>query len=311
MKISTEDLRPLLSVAAAMLDSSGVLLDANAGFLRLLGPGAEARVGSVIRRFFLQPGFSEMMGSPGGGEGELYRGLMTIGDMTGESRTLRGRVWRAADGIRLLAEHDVEELERIGDTMHELNRESLLSQRALGLENIGLKGREAQIVETSLTDMLTGVGNRRKLDQALVTEIARATRTGSPFSAMMADIDHFKAINDRHGHAAGDRVLTRFGELLRVQTRPTDIVARFGGEEFIVLMPHTGLENAIEVAERIRKLLASERSEPQLGQVTTSCGVAQWSTGQDAPTFLHRMDAALYQAKASGRDQVVVSASPE
>ena len=310
MKISAEELSPLLSVAMARLDASGVLLEANAGFLRLLGPGAAPRIGSVIRRYFIQPEFPAIAGSLAGGEGELYRGLLTIGDMAGKVRTLRGRVWRDADGIRVLAEHDVEELERIGDSMQELNSESLLSQRALGVENVGLRGREAQIVETSLTDTLTGVGNRRRLDQALVTEFARSTRNGSPLSALMADIDHFKGINDRHGHAAGDRVLARFGELLRLQTRPTDIVARFGGEEFVVLMPHTSLVQATLVAERIRKALASEGSEPLIGTVTTSCGVAERSPGEEAASFLRRIDAALYQAKASGRDRVEVSGAP-
>lgn len=307
--ISTRDLDGFLSVAAAIIDPASTLLAANAGFLRLLGAGSDKRIGTKIGHFFVQPNFATLVGALPGTIGEVYKGLLTIGDYTGTSRTLRGRVWRIAEGIRLLAEHDVEELERVAKSMKDMGHDSLLAHRALGVENIGLKRREARALETSLTDALTGVGNRRRLDQALAAEITRVTRTDQPLSATMADLDHFKKINDRFGHAVGDKVLARFGRLLRAQTRPTDIVVRYGGEEFLVLMPHTDLGRAMDVAERIRGVLEKEHIEPLCDAVTSSFGVAERLVGEGAEAFLRRVDAALYEAKESGRNRVV-SASP-
>lgn len=309
MKISAEDVDSLLSIAACVLDPAGVLLRANAGLLRLLGAPGEQRIGTRIGRFFIQPDFATLAQATPGKDGEIYRGLMTIGEYAGRTHSLRGRVWRTTEGIRLLAEHDVEEFDRMSDAMQEVASEALLSQRAIGVENLRLKSSEARLAEASLSDVLTGVGNRRKLDQALEVEIARAERADRPLSALMADIDHFKNINDRYGHAAGDRVLARFGALLQAQTRPTDIVARFGGEEFVVLMPNTALARATEVAERIRKALELERMEPLDEPVTSSFGVAQYAPGEEAEALLRHIDAALYRAKHAGRNRVSVAAA--
>jgi diguanylate cyclase (GGDEF)-like protein len=142
-------------------------------------------------------------------------------------------------------------------------------------------------------------------DNVLAVEIARVSRTGLPLSAMIADIDHFERICEVFGRAAGDRVLTHFEGLLRSHTRPTDIATRFGVEDFIVLMPDTMLTQAAEVAERIRILLALEYIELLPDKVTSSFGVAEYATGEDATTFLSRVDAAREKAKESGRNQVV------
>jgi two-component system, cell cycle response regulator len=303
--ISTQDLDGLLSVAAAIVSPTGTLTAANAGFLRLLGAGSDKRIGTKVGRSFVQPSFAALVGASPATTGEVYRGLLTIGDYAGTSRTLRGRVWRISEGIRLLAEHDIEELESVANSMNDMGNDSLLTQRMLGVENIGLKRREAQALETSLTDALTGVGNRRRLDQALAAEITRVTRTDQPLSAAMADLDHFKKINDRFGHTVGDKVLACFGRLLLAQTRPTDIVVRYGGEEFLVLMPHTDLGRAMDVAERIRRALEREHIAALPGAVTSSFGVAERIVGEDAEAFLRRVDAALYEAKELGRNRVV------
>lgn len=157
----------------------------------------------------------------------------------------------------------------------------------------------------SLTDPLTNVGNRRLLDESLPKEISRAVRTGYKFCLAMADIDHFKRVNDSHGHEAGDKVLAAFGDLLRRQTRPTDIVTRFGGEEFVVMMPHTALEQALVVAERMRTELAGTLIAPLTAPVTASFGVAELLANEKGDALLHRADQALYKAKQSGRDRVV------
>jgi diguanylate cyclase (GGDEF)-like protein len=121
----------------------------------------------------------------------------------------------------------------------------------------------------------------------------------------MADLDHFKRVNDIYGHEAGDKVLAAFGELLRRCTRLTDVVARFGGEEFVVLMPNTDLDHALATAERIRKVLASTRVEPLPDPITVSVGVAEFAAAEQGDALLRRVDKALFEAKQSGRNRVV------
>jgi len=158
-----------------------------------------------------------------------------------------------------------------------------------------------------MADQLTGVGNRHRLEQALALEVERAERTGEPMAAFMADLDHFKQVNDEYGHQAGDNVLAAFGQLLREQTRATDILARFGGEEFVVLLPHTGMAQAVAIAERTREALALLQIEPVPHPVTGSFGVAVLAPGERAEGLIRRMDASLYAAKDAGRNRVVAS----
>jgi diguanylate cyclase (GGDEF)-like protein len=274
MKSFEIDLDGLLTVAAGVIDAGGVLLQANAGFLRLLPASCPRPIGAKVAEFFIQPSFATLAAAGDSHDRESYRGLMTIGDYAGKTRILRGRVRRTATGIRVLAEYDVVEMEKLNDAILDLNRESLIAQHTLTRANVTMKEREVQIVEASLTDVLTGVGNRRKLNQALATEVARVGRIGGSLSAIMADVDHFKLVNDVYGHGAGDKVLARVGALFNSKTRTTDIVARFGGEEFVVLMPHTSLALAVLKAEQLRSALAAEVIEPLLKPVTSSFGVA-------------------------------------
>jgi len=301
----TPELAPLLAIAAASLDQDGILLEANAGFMRLINGEAPQQIGAHAAPFFRQPDFAALSRAAAGADGEIHRGLLTMGDYMAHTRTLRGRVWRAGAQLRVLAEYDVEELERLAATVLELNRDYASAQIELAQTNLKLKQREVQLLTVSLTDALTGVGNRRRLEQALPLEFSRFERSGTCLSAIMADLDHFKRVNDTYGHEAGDIVLAAFGAMLRAQTRPTDIVTRFGGEEFVILMPHTNLEQALIAAERIRAALAAARFSPLPGAITGSFGAAELARGEQADALLRRADLALYEAKQSGRNRVV------
>lgn len=295
---------PLLAVAVATLSESSELIEANAGFLKLITAEGSAALGARMAQFFIQPDFGTLVRNKGGDDQEIYVGLMTIGGYSGRTRTLHGRVWRADRCLRVLAEHDVDELERVSDTVLELNRDYAQAQSDLVRINLKLQQREALIVASSLTDPLTGVGNRRRLEQALAAEISRFERTGKSFCAFMADLDHFKAINDTYGHEVGDKVLAVFGDLLRHRTRTIDVVVRFGGEEFVGLMPDTDLQNALVIADRIRQALAARHIEPLPHAVTASFGVAEVAAGEQGSALLRRADNALYEAKHSGRNRV-------
>ena len=159
------------------------------------------------------------------------------------------------------------------------------------------------------TDPLTGLFNVRYFREALDAELERTRRTGLPTSLMMVDLDHFKRVNDTHGHENGNRVLLHVAELLRNQTRKLDICCRYGGEEFIIILPSTELMLANQVAERCRSLLEElpvELDEGQL-QITASIGVAVCSDAGQlvASQLIEHADQCLYQAKHQGRNQVV------
>jgi diguanylate cyclase (GGDEF)-like protein len=173
--------------------------------------------------------------------------------------------------------------------------------------------RMATLEEQSITDPLMGVYNRRHLERRLEEEVDKARRYGLPLSALLLDLDHFKQVNDVHGHAVGDRVLHSLGELLLDAVRKSDIVTRYGGEEILVLAPHTPLEDACLLAERLRRAVESKPLVPPSTtkdgrplRVTASIGVAALGPDVgDGPALLKAADEALYRAKDAGRNLVI------
>nr|WP_145549042.1 GGDEF domain-containing protein [Variovorax boronicumulans] len=162
----------------------------------------------------------------------------------------------------------------------------------------------ARIEEQAIRDPLTGTLNRQALLECLERERANHDRTGKPFCVAMLDVDHFKKINDSHGHPVGDRVLVHLCRRMAALVRPHDVVARYGGEEFIVVMPQTRLPEAALVAERIL-VEAVQADGLALPAFTVSIGLAEWSTGDATEQdVIARADAALYQAKARGRNRL-------
>jgi len=177
-----------------------------------------------------------------------------------------------------------------------------------------LRSSLSESVEFAVTDALTGLNNRRYLDTHLATLVERSNRRGRPLSVLITDIDHFKAFNDTHGHEGGDDVLREFARRVRGAVRGADLACRFGGEEFVVVMPDTPAEIAAHVAERLRDAVAGApfrvSASGALVQVTTSVGIATLEKdGEGADTLLRRADKALYQAKHDGRNRVVGQAA--
>ncbi|MFY7855176.1 MAG: GGDEF domain-containing protein [Rubrivivax sp.] len=182
----------------------------------------------------------------------------------------------------------------------------LLSQFSLGAMTVLRVVRQLRHLSTH--DALTGVLNRRGLDDRLDRELERLHRYGQPFALLSLDIDHFKAINDRHGHAVGDAVLMRVAQSLGGGVREVDVLGRSGGEEFMVLMPHTDAEAAAGAAQRLLQRLHDHPAGPQGAVVTASIGVASASNRRERrDDLLRRLDGALYAAKQGGRDRVVLA----
>jgi diguanylate cyclase (GGDEF)-like protein len=172
--------------------------------------------------------------------------------------------------------------------------------------------RRQRIVQyQAVTDELTGLANRRRLRTVLELEVARADRSATPLSVIVADLDNFKQINDAHGHGAGDGVLHAFAGVLGERIRTTDVAARLGGDEFVVVLPDTPLEGAVALAENLRRALLDDVEYEALRGVTASFGAAGHATGGTAETLLHAADEALYAAKRAGRNRVVAAAAVE
>ncbi|MFH2012908.1 MAG: GGDEF domain-containing protein [Pseudomonadota bacterium] len=170
--------------------------------------------------------------------------------------------------------------------------------------------------QENITDPLMGIFNRRYLDRRLNEEVLRCQRYSMPFSVLLIDIDFFKKINDSYGHQIGDLVLIRLAQLIVNSVRESDIVARYGGEEILILLPFTNDSKAFALAERLRKSiekyeieLSDEKSQKQLSiNITVSIGVAVFSKKTfDSHGLIEAADKALYRAKHSGRNMVVLS----
>lgn len=175
-----------------------------------------------------------------------------------------------------------------------------------------LREKNRHLEELSVTDSLTGLGNRRAFDTALEREVARAVRYDLALTLVMLDLDHFKRVNDEHGHLAGDRVLAGVGALVRKLLRGTDIPARYGGEEIAILLPHTGIPPAATLGERLRVAIGASIFEGTSASVTASVGLAQIGdlVDRSALALVAAADAAVYAAKAGGRNCVRVQGRP-
>jgi len=188
----------------------------------------------------------------------------------------------------------------------------------LSARNDQLQRALAKISELAERDDLTGLHNRRFVMDVLDKLVGRAERAREPFCICIIDLDHFKRINDRFGHAAGDQVLVAFARMVEGELRSMDFVAhnvadgisfgRYGGEEFILLLPATRLEGAMTAAERIRSRQAASR-HPSAPIVTLSAGIAEYKTGEGVEQLMRRADRALYEAKFAGRNRVHLAAA--
>ena len=191
---------------------------------------------------------------------------------------------------------------RVAERTHELEKASTEKERLIA----ALRERSQKLERESQEDPLTGLANRRHFAQRLAAEMEVALAVGHPLSVAVGDLDHFKVINDRLGHAVGDKVLNEVAALMRGECRPTDLVARIGGEEFALVLPGLSQEGGLEFCERLRACVETHdwrHVQPDL-KVTLSIGLAQWDGSAEVPELLQAADIQLYRAKRAGRNQV-------
>jgi diguanylate cyclase (GGDEF)-like protein len=286
-----------LSIATTLLFATTL-----AGFTLSSGPfsglGWIAYLGGAVVGYVLFPRWVALLGIV------LYAGLVIVG-----AWVLGAHAWSALDQIsppRYFVALDSAEVLR--------GSVAALALFTLTFSVIAFivdrwRDREASYQRLASTDALTGLTNRRKFLEVATRELARARRYNTPLALVIADLDHFKEVNDHHGHQVGDQALAHAARVLAGAVRDVDVISRHGGEEFAILLPMTDAEGAFEVAERCcRRLADSPLEVPGVGpiEVTVSLGVAA-GQGEDVGTLddlLQRADAALYRAKAGGRDRV-------
>src|SRR5579872_47879 len=209
--------------------------------------------------------------------------------------------------VRAVVSLLIDENEKIQNKMNDLSRSLEQSREQVAK----LRSNLAEANELGMRDPLTSLGNRRFFDTNLLKEIQEAQNDNADMCLVMADLDHFKKINDRFGHPVGDMVLKLFGELLSSNIKGRDTAARYGGEEFAIIFPNTKLRDAAQLIDDIRTQLETKQwmlsgTGQRIGMITASFGVACLRRGEDSEALLRRADAKLYEAKISGRNRVAV-----
>ena len=212
--------------------------------------------------------------------------------------------------VRLIVQLLIDENRRI---THEASKlESGLEQSRRQIEQLQVNLAAAEEIGTR--DPLTSVANRRQFDKVLSASMATALRDNSALCLALADIDHFKAVNDKHGHVAGDNVLKNLAELLTKNVKGRDTVARYGGEEFAIILPQTTIGDAYQLGEQIRSRLEVAQwsvagTSGPLGKITASFGIAQLRDGDTPSTLIERADTNLYESKRQGRNRITLDSS--
>lgn len=202
---------------------------------------------------------------------------------------------------------DVNEIELLSTELFTVNQELNNLTRQLSLKNRELTRANETITKLSRIDPLTQLANRRYFYERIEEMISLANRKTQPLSLIMTDIDKFKNINDNFGHDAGDIVLKNYADLMKSNTRIEDMVTRFGGEEFIILLPLTDVSQAYEFSERIRKAFSLKDFLNNGHHVTASYGISQLKRDEGSSALIKRADMALYKAKNSGRNRTVIA----
>jgi diguanylate cyclase (GGDEF)-like protein len=277
-----------------------------------VAPSIPLRIGAIGVQFLVAQGV--LIGLMAAGlrtePGRAYRLLFAL-VVAATAATLTRTVWFALAG-------DVPNVD--GASSVALFVTNLLFFATSGLAYLGVledrnrravEAATAELARLSRTDALTGLANRGHFDATLRREVERSARHGHPLTLAMLDLDHFKAVNDVHGHVVGDKVLKRSAAALARTSRVHDLAARIGGEEFALILPDTDATGGHALAERARIAIAHAPGVTGLGEVavTVSAGVAQLAPGEDAERLYARADAALYAAKRGGRDRTVAAAA--
>lgn len=253
--------------------------------------------------------------------GEIDDVMTVLSDALGMTGAYDASLSRATEQLSSAKSREqiktiVEALLRSTGEMRETNK-ALEDRLTLSKNEISNLQQSLEAIRAeSLTDPLTGLGNRKYFDRMIGIAVQSALASGEPLSLLLLDIDHFKSFNDSYGHLTGDQVLRLVGLSLKQTIKGQDITARYGGEEFAVVLPNTSLRQALTVADHIRRAVMAKELKKKstgeiLGRVTISVGVSILKQGEDTDALIERADACLYAAKRNGRNRVICEVDPE
>ncbi|HCW92705.1 MAG TPA: GGDEF domain-containing protein [Flexistipes sinusarabici] len=233
--------------------------------------------------------------------------MLNIYTQDKNTQTYQFHFFKYGSKIIVFAHLDVDEIQMLSNEVMSVNQELSNLSRELTKKNVELKKANEKIAELTRTDPLTDLANRRFFNERLGEMVSLSQRKLQPLSLIMTDIDNFKFINDKYGHDAGDKVLKEYADLMQSFVRTEDLVSRFGGEEFMIILPLTTSEDAYSVAERIRIKLSEKDILKNGVKITASFGVCTLKKEESIESFIKRVDTALYKAKHTGRNKTIIS----
>lgn len=288
------------TLAIVLIDSDKKILDCNRGFVKILGL-EEKPINFSLTTFL----------SRDSGEISLPKSVFSMINLLfkgmGNSEILmKGLIYPLNNFYLMILDQHRLTYDELIAKMSKLNDQIVDITRQLEKKNTELSEALATIKKMMNSDPLTGISNRRAFQRALKREISFAKRYELPLSFVMIDIDYFKMINDTYGHKVGDYVLKKFTMIIKNSIRQEDFFARFGGEEFILLLPNTKIDSALEVSERLRQKIEKTRFKGIKEKITASFGITELLKTDEAIDALKRADDALYEAKRNGRNRCVV-----
>lgn len=296
-------LDPLRAVAVAMFDSNGDLIEANEGFRFTLNPEAGY---NVAQRIF-EPSFAALASMLPDETGLVYSGLISLDVGHGITRAFAGTVYRRNQLFLLAAELDISAFESLSSDNERLNQELDETRKQLSKRNHTLQKLQEEIETLKRNDGLTGLANLKLLDARVSEEIQRWERYRRPLALVLLDLDGFGKINDEFGREVGDELLQHVATILNGATRTLDLVARYGGQEFAVLLPETNEMGAMIVAERLRMDLEGQLILPLLRPLTASFGVALLQPEEMREAYYARAGRAVKYAKSHGKNCIAMA----
>jgi len=289
----------LHAVAIAVLDEEGRVVESNQGFLSVIAEGSDVRL--------TKPDTAMLSQAEVGLDGKAYTGEIVLADSSNSWGALSGSIYRTGSGWLLVAEVGISAYQQLNGVIERLGRELEDTERTLARRNQALQKALEEVEALKRQDTLTGLANRRSLDDRITEEIGRWERYRRPLGLILMEMDDFGGVNENYGREVGDELLHHVATVVTHSVRTTDLAARYGGLEFAMLLPETNEMGALIVAERLRMELEGQFILPMTRPLTASFGVAMLLPGESRQELYARAGRAVGHSKKNGRNCVTMA----